>query len=124
MLESRRPTRGYRRYTWLCGFFGLLGFSYFFSGRPQDLFYFSFLAFFSSYFTTKLADELLDERYEEDRQKAQATTMVVPTVALIAIGLGLVVFDASLEIIVLLAALGWAATFIAYAAAFWYYEKH
>lgn len=124
MFKSRRPPRKYHRFVWLQGFAGLLGFRYFFTHEPPDLFYFSFLSFFSFYFTAKLAAEMPDERYEENRLKAKAATMFVPALALFAIGAGTVCGIISRELIVLIAALGWAATFITYAAAFWYYEKH
>ncbi len=67
---------------------------------------------------------MLDERYEENRLKAKATTTFIPAIALFAIGIGIVSFSIPRETIVLIAALGWAATFINYAVAFWYYEKH
>jgi hypothetical protein len=40
------------------------------------------------------------------------------------IGCGAATDLLSFELVVLIAALGWAATFITYALAFWYYEKH
>lgn len=103
---------------------GFLGFRFFFTHEPTDLFYFSFFSFFSFYFTAKLAAEIPDERYEENRIKAKAATMFIPAIALFAIGIGTIQKILSEEFIVLIAALGWAATFITYAVAFWYYEKH
>lgn len=123
MFKSRKPPRKYQRFTWLLGFVGFLGLRFFFTHEPSDLFYFSFLSFFSFYFTARLAAEMPDERYEENRIKAKAATMFVPAIALFAIGIGATQKLAE-EFIVLIAALGWAATFITYAVAFWYYEKH
>lgn len=123
-LKNRKPPRRYHRCVWLFGFVGLLGFRYFATRETTDLFYFSFLAFFSNCFTARLAAEMPDERYEGNRLKAKAATMFVPAIALFAIGIGIVCLNLSAEFIVLIAALGWAATFITYAVAFWYYEKH
>lgn len=121
---SPRAPRKYSRFTWILGFIGFLGFRYFFSHEIGDLFNFSFFALFSAYFTAKLAAEMPDERYKENRLKAKAKTMFVPAIALFAIGMGIASFGIPRGTIVLIAALGWAATFITYAVAFWYYEKH
>lgn len=88
MFKSRRPPKKYHRYTWLLGFIGFIGFRYFFSQAVADIFYFSFLSFFSMFFTARLAAEMPDERYEENRMKAKAATMFVPALALFAIGAG------------------------------------
>ena len=124
MLKNRKPPREYHRYTWLMGFTGFLGFKYFFSHDPSNLFMFSFFALFSNYFTVKLAAEMPDERYKINRLKAKATTIFVPVIALSAIGLGLTLGWFGLAGVVIIAAVGWAATFITYSVAFWYYEKH
>ena len=120
----RRNPRKYSRFTWLLGFMGFWGFSYFNTRDVNDLFFFSFLCFFSTYFTARLAAEMPDERYKENRLKAKAVTMIVPAIALFVIGVGAARDYLSHEFIVLIAALGWATTFITYAVAFWYYEKH
>ena len=124
MFKSRKTPRKYQRFTWLLGFMGFLGFRFFFTHEPTELFYFSFLSFFSFYFTAKLATEMPDERYEENRIKAKAAAMFIPAIALFVIGIGTIQKILSEEFIVLIAALGWAATFITYAVAFCYYEKH
>jgi len=124
MFKKRQPPRKYHRFTWLLGFVGFCGFSYFYTRDVNYLFYFSFLSFFSTYFTARLAAEMPDERYEENRIKAKAATMFIPAIALFAIGIGATQGFLSHEAVVLIAALGWAATFIVYAVAFWYYEKH
>ena len=124
MFQSRKKPGKGRHFTWLLGFVGFLGFHYFFTHEPPALFYFSFFSFFSFFFTARLAAEMPDERYEENRLKAKAAVMFIPALALFAIGIGMVCGISSQEFIVLIAALGWAATFITYAVAFWYYEKH
>jgi hypothetical protein len=123
MFKKRQAPRKYHRFIWLSGFLGLLGFRYFSSHNVYDLFFFSFFCYFSTYFTARLAAEMPDERYEENRLRAKAATMFVPAVALFAIGFGAAVDLLSYSLIVLIAAFGWAATFITYALAFWYYEK-
>jgi hypothetical protein len=123
MFKKRQAPRKYHRFIWLSGFLGLLGFRYFSSHNINDLFYFSFFCYFSTYFTARLAAEMPDERYEENRLRAKAATMFVPAIALFVIGFGAAVDYLSYSFIVLIAALGWAATFITYALAFWYYEK-
>ncbi|HHV09049.1 MAG TPA: DUF3796 domain-containing protein [Clostridiales bacterium] len=124
MFKSRKTPRKYQRYVWLMGFMGFLGFGYFIDHSPNSLFLFSFFAFFSAYFTAKLAAEMPDERYEENRLKAKAAALFVPVIALFAIGFGLTMEWIRLTGAVIIAAAGWAATFITYAIAFWYYEKH
>ncbi|WP_277890936.1 DUF3796 domain-containing protein [Enterococcus lactis] len=121
---SPRSPRKYSRFTWVLGFMGFLGFRYFFSYEISDLFNFSFFALFSTYFTARLAAEMPDERYKENQLKAKAITMFVPAITLFAIGVGISSFSISYKVIVLIAALGWSGTFITYALAFWYYEKH
>jgi Kef-type K+ transport system membrane component KefB len=124
MFKSRKPPRKYHRFTWILGFAGFWGLRYFYSQDVNDLFFLSFLSFFSTYFTARLAAEMPDERYEENRLKARAATMFIPAFILFAIGIGTARGFLSHEWVVLLAAVGWAATFITYAVAFWYYEKH
>lgn len=121
--NKKYARRKYSRFVWLFGFFGLLGFRYFFTHNVNDLFNFSFLAFFSVYFTAKLAAEMPDERYVENRLKAKAATLFVPAIALFILGIGMVAFDISPRTVLLIAALGWGITFITYALSFWYYEK-
>ena len=124
MFKRRGNPGKYHRFTWLLGFIGFVGFRYFFTHEIGDLFYFGFLGFFSTWFTVRLAAEMPDERYEENRIKAKAATMFVPAIVLFVIGFGAAQGFFSHEIIVLTAAPGWAATFITHAVAFWYYEKH
>jgi len=124
MFKSRRPPRKIHRFAWLLGFMGFLGFRYFWSHELPDLFFFSFLSFFSFFFTVRLTAEMPDERYEENRQKAKAATVFVPALSLFIIGIGVMRGYAGEGFVVLVSALGWAATFITYAVAFWYYEKH
>lgn len=124
MLRSRKPPKRYHHYLWLLGFMGFLGFRYFVDKDPANFFMFSFFAFFSFFFISKLAAEMPDERYEENRLKAKAATLFVPALALFAVGIGFVTGMIGFTGAVIITGIGWAATFITYALAFWYYEKH
>ena len=123
MLTTRRRAK-YHRFSWLLGFLGFLGFRYFTTHEPGTLFFFSFFAMFSTYFTAKLALEMPDERYEANRLRAKAVTMIVPTLALLAVGLGTLAPGYSPAYAVAVSAFGWAAPFLTYAVAFYYFEKH
>lgn len=123
-LGNSRPPRKYSQFTWLFGFFGFVGFRYFVSHNMNDLFFFSFFSLFSFYFTTKLASEMPDERYEENRMRAKEKTWIIPIIALSSLVIGMTSFDIPRIAIVIIVSLGWAATFLTYALAFWYYEKY
>lgn len=120
---SSRRTR-YGKFTWILGFLGLLGFRYFLDGDPAYLFYFSFFGFFSLYFTGKLANEMPDERYYENNQKARSVAFFVPVIFLFIIGMTIVFDFATIGLLAVISAIGWAASFITYAVAFYYFEKY
>lgn len=121
-MSNRR--KRYGKYSWVLGFLGLLGFRYFVEQDPAYLFYFSFFSFFSFYFTGKLANEMPDERYYENNLRARSVAFTVPAVALFIIGLTIVFDFATITIIASISAVGWAACFITYAVAFYYFEKY
>ena len=73
------------KYAWLFGFFGFQGFTYFQTGNPLSLFWFSFFAY---YFIAKMADEMQDERYFENSKKAKLKTAAIPLVTLFIVGFG------------------------------------
>ncbi|MCB8817565.1 DUF3796 domain-containing protein [Desulfosporosinus shakirovi] len=124
MQNQRKQPRKYQRFTWFLGFLGFMGFKYFASHDPATLFYFGFFGMFSFYFTAKLAMEMPDERYVVDRKRAQAVTMWVPAFALLIIGLSSLFSFGTREFMILVSAIGWAATFLTYSIAFYYFEKH
>lgn len=114
----------YGKYSWFLGFLGFAGFQYITEQNPAYLFYFSFFSFFSFYFTGKLANEMPDERFQENNQKARSIAFMVPTITLFLIGMSIVFEFATISIIAMISAVGWASSFITYAVAFYYFEKY
>lgn len=112
------------KYIGFFGFFGFFGFRYFATGQIGELFWFSFFAFFSYFFLGKLLGEMPDERYYENRSKAKAKSAIIAVVFLFLIGWSGSFSFIGKEFMILLAAMGWAATFLVYSALFWYYEKN
>jgi hypothetical protein len=112
------------KYVWLFGFFGFYGFTYFATRQPLSLFWFSFFSFFAYYFIGKMADEMQDERYLENSQRAKLKTAAIPLVALFIIGFGSGFPFVTKEMIILACAVGWAATLVSYAILFWHYDKN
>ena len=74
------------KYLWFLGFLGFQGFTYFKTGNSLSLFWFSFFSFFAYYFIAKMANEMPDERYFENGQKAKLKTANIPLVILFIIG--------------------------------------
>ena len=109
---------------WLIGFLGFRGFTYFITGNPLSLFWFSFFSFFAYYFIGKMAGEMQDERYFENSQRAKLTTANIPLVVLFIVGFFSGFSFVTKELIILTCAFGWATTLISYAFLFWYYDKH
>lgn len=90
----------------------------------MSLFYFSFFSFFAYYFIGRLAQEMKDERYEDNARKAKLKTASIPLIALFFIGF-LSGFPFFTKVHIILAcALAWAATILSYAYLFWYYDTH
>lgn len=121
------PKKGFRKsikYLWFFGFLGFRGFTYFITGNPISLFWFSFFSFFAYYFIAKMANEMQDERYFENSQKAKLKTAGIPLVILFIIGFFAGFPFITKELIILTCAFGWAVTLISYAFLFWYYDKH
>jgi hypothetical protein len=112
------------KYVWFLGFLGFQGFTYFKTGNPLTLFWFSFFSFFAYYFIGKMANEMPDERYFENSQKAKLKTANIPLVILFIIGFFAGFPFITKELIILACAFGWAVTLISYAFLFWYYDKH
>lgn len=120
---KKMSAKNYKYYGFL-GFLGFLGFGYFTSREIGQLFYFSFFSFFSYFFIGKLMAEKPDERYAENNEKARAKALAIPLLCLFLIGWGANWSFGTKEFFVIVSALGWAATFIAYALLFYWYEKH
>ncbi|WFR56992.1 DUF3796 domain-containing protein [Anaerocolumna sp. AGMB13025] len=120
MLKNKK----YYKYNWLLGFIGFLGFKYFENQNTSMLFFFSFFGLFSNCIVSKLAAEMPDERYVSNRQKAKNVAMLSPGTALFIIGISSLFPFGTKDFMVLISAFGWAATFLTYSIAFYYYEKH
>lgn len=111
---------------WLFGFFGLcgcFGFRYFSSGDVGDLFYFAFFGFFAWFILGKPMGEIPDERLAENCRKAAFKCFFIPMLALFVIGYAMSRDYGTKEFVVLVSALGWAATLLSYAILVWLYEK-
>ena len=122
-MKSKSPKKSIK-YAWLFGFFGFQGFTYFITGDPLSLFWFSFFSFFAYYFIAKLANEMQDERYIENSRNAKLKTAVIPLVTLFMVGFFSGFPFVTKELIILTCALGWSVTLISYAILFWSYDKH
>jgi uncharacterized membrane protein YjjP (DUF1212 family) len=117
----------HKKRLWMFGFFGFFGcggFMYFFSGNVSDLFYFAFFAFFAYFFIGKFSGETPDERLIENSNKAAAKCFGIPMIALYLTGWGVSRPFGTELYVVLVSAVGWAATFLTYAILLWYYERH
>ncbi|MGB8454689.1 MAG: DUF3796 domain-containing protein [Anaerocolumna sp.] len=120
MLISKK----FHKYNWILGLLGFLGFKYFESHNSSMLFFFSFFGLFSNCIVSRLAAEMPDERYITNRQKAKTITMLIPAAALFIIGISSLFAFGTRDFMVLVSALGWAATFLTYSISFYYYEKY
>ena len=112
------------RFIWFFGFAGFYGFRYFATYNPFELFWFSYFSFFAYYFTSKLANEMPDERFYENSKRAKLKTAIIPVATVFLVGLGAGLPFVTREIIVLACALGFSVTILSYAVLFWYYDTH
>ena len=106
------------------GFLGFLGLGYFKTQDPADLFYLAWFAWFGYFLVAKVTAEAPDERYRENVSKAKETAFWVPLAALFVIGISSGFPIGSREFMILVSALGWAGTILAYAGSLYYYETH
>lgn len=114
---------GVRKYTWLFGFMGCLGFRYFTSHDPGDLAWFMFFGFFAFFFTRKVNTSQRDEMVEANMREASQFVLVIPmvTIFLIAFGAGQWSFNGLTLMII--AMVSWVATLMAYAFKLWQLER-
>src|SRR5690625_2481703 len=111
------------KYLWLLGFLGLQGFKYFKTGEPLALFWFSYFSFFAYCFIGQMADEMQDERYFVNSQRAKLKTAKIHLMTLFTIGLFSGFSFVTKEVILVICALGWAGTLISYFYLFWHYDQ-
>ncbi len=106
------------------GFLGFIGFTYFDTGEPYSLFWFSFLGYLSIFWVGRLAGEMKDERFVENNNRAkQAVSMIAPAL-LFCVGFLVGFTQISKEVIILICSLGYSGIFICYALLFWHYDKN
>ena len=106
------------------GFLGFAGFDYFLDKNVGSLFMFGFFAYFGYFILAKLLAEAPDERFRENASRACVSVMPIPLFALFAVGFCASYAFATKEFVVILSAVGWAATILAYAGFLYHYEKH
>ena len=104
------------------GVFAFVGAPYFLTGGMADMLCLA-VCFLTLVFIAKLAQEMPDERYRENMERARSRVVVIPTLVLFIIGWSYQHPFATKEFIVMVCALGWAFTWITFAALFFYYEK-
>ncbi|MGB4428270.1 MAG: DUF3796 domain-containing protein, partial [Thermacetogeniaceae bacterium] len=107
-MKAKRGSPKSINFLWFLGFLGFQGFTYFKTGNPLSLFWFSFFSFFAYYFIAKMANEMPDERYFENSQKAKLKTANIPLVILFIIGFCAGFPFITKELIILTCAFGWA----------------
>lgn len=105
------------------GFVGFLGFQYFIDHNIATLSYFAFFGFFGYFWISKIADEMVDERYIENSKNAKAFTFNVAVIEFIILYLIIPLSFMSKEILTVASALCFASLIIAYAIAFYKFEK-
>lgn len=109
-------------YGWF-GFFGFWGFSYYYTWHPASLSLFSLYGLFGWFFLQKAQFEKHDERFYENSGKAKSKALICAVVILCLLA-GFMVFGfGTIELYVVLCALGIASMFIVYSAAFYYYDR-
>lgn len=65
------------------GFLGFVGFEYFITHNIPTLGYFAFFGFFAYFWLSKIANEIVDERYIENSKNAKAFTLNVAVIEFI-----------------------------------------
>ena len=105
------------------GLFGLFGFRYFFTGNPADLWIFTLFGLFGFFFLSKINNELQDERWKDNSRKAYSIAFGVAVSFIFLIGFFFTNFDLPKDFVAGGTALGWSASLLTYAIAFWSYER-
>lgn len=108
---------------WCLGFLGFLSLQYLASKDLSDLWFIAFFGMFAYYFIYKIGASVADERLLENSNKAKSMILPIPLVSVFLIGFALSMDVISQEGTVLLLALTFAGTLIAYAYAFYHIDK-
>jgi len=105
------------------GVFAFVGAPYFLTGGMADMLCLA-ICFLTLVFIAKLVQEMPDERYRENMERARSRVVVIPTLVLFIIGWSCGYPFGTREFMVAVSALGFASTLIAYSALFYYYERN
>ena len=105
------------------GFLGFMGFQYFEDNNIASLSYFAFFAFFGYFWISKIAAEMIDERYLENSRKAKAFTFNIAVIESAVLYLITPLSMVSKGLLTVVTALCFASLLISYAIAFYLFEK-
>lgn len=105
------------------GFLGFMGFRYFRDFNPAFLSYFAYFGFFSYFWISKIAAEMIDERYLENSRKAKAFSFNLAVVEFIILFLIAPLSLVSRELLTVVIALCFASLLLSYAIAFYFFEQ-
>ena len=111
------------KYMGFLGFMGFSGFQYFTSHNVVTLSYFAFFGFFGYFWISKIANEMVDERYIENSRNAKALSFNVAVIEFIILYLGAPLNFVTKEVLTVASALCFASLLIFYAIAFYRFEK-
>lgn len=111
------------RFMGCLGFLGFQGFEYFQTHSITSLSYFAFFGFFSYFWISRIANEMVDERYIENERNAKAFTFNIALIEFAVLFLISPLHFVSREIVTILSALCFSSLLICYAIAFYKYEK-
>lgn len=115
--------KGVRKFTWLFGFMGLLGFRYFTSHDIGDFVWFMFLGFFAFFFIRNVNTEQQDEMYVAHMREASQFVLIVPMLTVFFVAFGAGQWGFSLVALMWMAMVGWVATLMLYAFKLWQLER-
>lgn len=105
------------------GFIGFTGFEYFSNHNTATLSYFAFFAFFSYFWISKIASEMVDERYIENSRKAKAFALNIAVIEFMVLYLITPLNFINKEILTVVNALCFASLIISYSISFYKFEK-
>ena len=111
------------KYLGFLGFLGFMGFRYFRDYNIAALSYFAFFAFFGYFWISKIAAEMIDERYLENSRRAKAFSFNLAVIELTILYLIAPLTMISREILTVVSALCFASLLISYAITFYLFEK-
>lgn len=121
--KPERSKKKYYNLTGCFGLFGLLGFKYFFTGNPGDLFFFASFAFFAAFVLGNINREFPDERWLRNSYLAGRNAFFVAAFSVFLIGFAAALHPVSREFVIVAAAAGWVASTFTYAVLFRTYER-